>query len=92
VSGFITATVIAVLFFVLHGVSGGGPWEWIGAMVAPVVGLAAALPAHPNGLDTLVQMRPIYLATALFVVGVVLVLLWIVSEEQPAMTPVPAWA
>jgi hypothetical protein len=92
VSGFIAATVIAVVFRILHWVSGGGLWEWIGAMTAPVVRTALALPVHPNGLDNLVQLPPIYLATALFVVGAVLALLWIVSEEQPATTPVPARA
>jgi hypothetical protein len=44
-------------------------------VAAPVLGLVVALPAHyPNGFDTLVHLGPIYLGTAIFVVGALLAL------------------
>ena len=70
VSGFILATAVAVLFLTLFGVWRGYLWAWAGAVAAPVVGLAVALPAHyPFGFDTLGHLGGIYLATAIFVVG-----------------------
>jgi hypothetical protein len=75
VSGFIAATAVAVLFMVVYGVSRGELWAWAGAVAAPVIGLAVALPAHyPNGFDTLGHLGPIYLATAVFVVGALIAL------------------
>lgn len=72
VSGFIAATGLAVLFLIIYGVRRGELWAWVGAVAAPVLGLAVALPAHyPNGFDTLVHLGPIYLATVVFVVGAV---------------------
>src|SRR5215216_2034978 len=54
VSGFIAATGLAVLFLVAYGVRRGELWAWVGAVGAPVLGLAVALPAHyPNHFDTL---------------------------------------
>lgn len=70
VSGFIAATGVAVLFLVAYGVRRGRLWAWVGAVAAPVLGLAVALPAHyPYGFDTLGHLGLIYLATAIFVVG-----------------------
>lgn len=70
VSGFILATAVAVLFLTLFGVRRGHLWAWIGAVAAPVVGLVVALPAHyPFGFATIGHLGPIYLATAIFVVG-----------------------
>src|SRR5512132_364955 len=46
VSGFIAATGVAVLFLVIFGVRRGEMWAWVGAVSAPVLGLAIALPAH----------------------------------------------
>lgn len=75
VSGFIAATAVAVLFLVVYGVRRGALWAWIGAVSAPVLGLAVALPAHyPNGFDTLAHLGPIYLATAIFVGGALVAL------------------
>jgi hypothetical protein len=72
VSGFIAATALAVLFLIVYGVRRGELWAWVGAVAAPVLGLAVALPAHyPNGFDTLAHLGPIYLATFVFVVGAV---------------------
>jgi hypothetical protein len=73
VSGFIAATGLAVLFLVAYGVRRGMVWAWVGAVAAPVLGLAVALPAHyPNNFDTLGHLGLIYLATAIFVVGALL--------------------
>ncbi|MET0939690.1 MAG: hypothetical protein ABWY51_10770 [Gaiellaceae bacterium] len=75
VSGFIAATGIAVFFLTWFGVRRGLLWAWIGAVTAPVVGLAVALPAHyPWGFDTIGHLGLIYLATAIFVGGAVLAL------------------
>lgn len=75
VSGFIAATGVAVLFMVVYGVRNRQLWAWIGAVAAPVLGLAVALPAHyPNGFDTLGHLGLIYLATTIFVVGALLTL------------------
>ena len=73
VSGFIAATGVAVLFLSWFGVRRGHLWAWVGAVAAPVLGLAVALPAHyPYGFDTIGHLGLIYLATAIFVVGALL--------------------
>jgi hypothetical protein len=70
VSGFIGATGVAVLFLAWFGVRRGELWAWAGAVAAPVLGLAVALPAHyPYGFDTIGHLGLIYLATAIFVAG-----------------------
>ena len=70
VSGFIAATGVAVLLLVAYGVRRGELWAWVGAVTAPVLGLAVALPAHyVNGFDTIGHLGLIYLATVIFVVG-----------------------
>lgn len=70
VSGFIAATGLAVAFLVWFGVRRGYMWAWVGAVAAPVLALAVALPAHyPNDFDTMGHLGLIYLATAIFVVG-----------------------
>ncbi len=75
ISGFIAATGLAVLFLVAYGVRRGELWAWVGAVVAPVLGLAVALPAHyPNNFDTLGHLGLIYLAVVIFVVGALLAL------------------
>ncbi len=83
VSGFIAATGLAVLFLVAYGVRRGELWAWVGAVAAPVLGLAVALPAHyPNHLDTLGHLGLIYLATAIFVVGALLALPGIIAQRR----------
>jgi hypothetical protein len=73
VSGFIAATGLATLFLVAFGVRRGQAWAWVGAVAAPVLGLAVALPAHyPNHFDTLGHLGLIYLAGVIFVVGAML--------------------
>jgi len=75
VSGFIAATGLAVLFLVAFGVRRGLAWAWVGAVAAPVLGLAVALPAHyPNHFDTLGHLGLIYLATLIFVAGAMIAL------------------
>jgi hypothetical protein len=74
-SGFIAATGVAVFFLSWFGVRRGLLWAWVGAVAAPVLGLAVALPAHyPWGLDTVGHLGLIYLATAIFVAGALLAL------------------
>src|SRR5919204_3526636 len=83
VSGFIAATGLAVLFLVAFGVRRGELWAWVGAVAAPVLGLAVALPDHyPNNFDTLGHLGLIYLATAIFVVGALLELRGILTQRR----------
>ena len=83
VSGFIAATGVAVLFLVAYGVRRGELWAWVGAVVAPVLGLAVALPAHyPNHFDTLGHLGLIYLATLIFVAGALLALRGIRAAQK----------
>lgn len=73
VSGFIAATGLAVVFLTWFGVRRGHLWAWVGAVSAPVLGLAIALPAHyPNHFDTLGHLGLIYLAVLIFVAGALL--------------------
>ena len=73
VSVFIAATGLAVAVLSWFGVRRGQPWAWAGAVAAPVLGLAVALPAHyPWNLDTIGHLGLIYLATAIFVAGALL--------------------
>lgn len=76
-AAFIAATGIAVAALSWYGVRRGEWWAWIAAAVAPVVGLAVALPYHYMGhfqFDWVAHLGPIYLATAVFVVGALLAL------------------
>jgi hypothetical protein len=82
VAGFIAATGVAVLFL-LRFVRRGDAFAWVGAVVAPVVGLAVALPAHyPNSFDTLGHLGLIYLATVIFVVGALIALRGILAARS----------
>ena len=64
-----------LIFLVAFGVRRGQLWAWVGAVSAPVLGLAVALPAHyPNHFDTLGHLGLIYLATLIFLVGALLAL------------------
>ena len=75
VSGFIAATGLAVVFLAWFGVRRGQLWAWVGAVAAPVLGLAVALPAHyPSNFDTAGHLGLIYADTLLFVVGALVAL------------------
>jgi hypothetical protein len=83
VSGFIAATGVAVLFLVAYGVRRGELWAWVGAVTAPVLGLAVALPAHyVNGFDTIGHLGLIYLATVIFVIGALVALRGIIAARR----------
>jgi hypothetical protein len=83
VSGFIAATGLAVLFLVAFGVRRGQLWAWVGAVAAPMLGLAVALPAHyPNHFDTLGHLGLIYLAVVIFVAGALLALQGILAQRR----------
>jgi hypothetical protein len=83
VSGFIAATGVAVLFLAAYGVRRGQLWAWVGAVAAPVLGLAVALPAHyPNHFDTIGHLGLIYLATLIFVAGALVALRGIRSARS----------
>jgi hypothetical protein len=51
-------------------------WAWATSVASAVVGLALALPMHYTGNvfahDWVTHLAPIYLATVVFIVGVVL--------------------
>jgi hypothetical protein len=73
VSAFIASTGIAVAALAWFGVRTRQLWAWVAAVITPVLALAVALPAHyPWGFATIGHLGLIYLATAIFVVGVVL--------------------
>ena len=81
-SGFIAATGLAVAALSWYGVRRGERWAFYTAVVVPVLALAVALPAHyPWGLATIGHLGLIYLAVAVFLVGVVMVFM---SMRAPA--------
>jgi len=83
VSGFIAATGLAVVFLVWFGVRRGQLWAWVAAVVAPVLGLAVALPAHyPNNFDTVGHLGLIYLAVLIFVAGALLTLTALIKGAE----------
>ncbi len=83
VSGFIAATGLAVAVLTWFVVRRGYMWAWVGAVAAPVLALAVALPAHyPNDLDTMGHLGLIYLATLIFVVGALLSLKALLGASQ----------
>jgi hypothetical protein len=82
VSGFIAATGVAVLFL-LRYVRRGDAFAWVGAVAAPVLALAVALPAHyPNSFDTIGHLGLIYLAVVIFVVGALVALRGILAQRR----------
>lgn len=86
-TAFIIATGLAVAGLSLYGVRRGQPWAWVTAVIAPVVGLALALPMHWADLfahDWATHLGPIYLATTVFVVGAVLALVGLRDVHTPA--------
>ena len=77
IAGFIASTAIAVIALVWHGVRAGERWALGAAVLAPVVGLAVALPMHYMGmfqLDWVAHLGPVYVGTLIFVIGAGMVL------------------
>ena len=74
-AAFIISTGIAVTALSWYGVRQRLTWAWATAVVAAVIGLALALPMHYTAdafaHDWVTHLGPIYLATVVFVVGVV---------------------
>jgi hypothetical protein len=86
--GFIAATAIAVGGLAWYGVCHGFWWAWITSVIAPVLGLAVALPMHWMGhfnYDWVSHLGPIYVGTIIYVVGVVVALVGL-SQAAPATT------
>jgi uncharacterized protein YacL len=75
-AAFIISTGIAVTALSWYGVRQRLTWAWATAVVAAVVGLALALPMHYTAdafaHDWVTHLGPIYLATIVFIVGVVM--------------------
>ena len=82
---YITHLHLAVAgFLAWFGVRRGQLWAWVGAVAAPVLALAVALPAHyPYNLDTAGHLGPIYAATVVFVAGALAALAGLL-EQRPA--------
>lgn len=73
VAAFIIALGIAVIALAWNGIRTGQRWALWTAFLAPVVGVALALPLHyPYGIATLGHLGLIYLDAAILVVGTVL--------------------
>jgi hypothetical protein len=82
VAGFLVATGVAVGFLAWFGVRRGQLWAWVGAVAAPVLALAVALPAHyPYNLDTAGHLGPIYVATVVFVAGALAALVGLLEQR-----------
>ena len=82
VAGFLAATGLAVGFLAWFGVRRGQLWAWVGAVAAPVLALAVALPAHyPYNLDTAGHLGPIYVATVVFVAGALAALVGLLEQR-----------
>jgi hypothetical protein len=75
-AAFIISTGIAVTGLSWYGVRQRLTWAWATAVVSAVVGLALALPMHWTAdafsHDWMTHLGPIYLATIIFMAGVVL--------------------
>ena len=73
VAGFIIALGIAVIALAWNGIRTNQQWALWTAFVAPVVGVAIALPLHyVYGIGTLGHLGLIYLNAAILLVGTVL--------------------
>ena len=92
VAGFLAATGLAVGFLAWFGVRRGQLWAWVGAVAAPVLALAVALPAHyPYNLDTAGHLGPIYGATVVFVAGALAALAGLLEQRTAGWVPTWSW-
>ena len=86
-AGFIAATAIAVAGLAWYGIRNSMWWAWITAVIAPVVGLAVALPLHWLGhfnYDWVSHLGPIYIGTIIYVVGAVVALVGLTQAAPSA--------
>ena len=86
-AGFIAATAIAAAGLAWYGVGNGAWWAWITSVVAPVVGLAVALPMHWMGhfnYDWVSHLGPIYVGTIIYVVGALVALVGLTQGASGA--------
>jgi hypothetical protein len=86
-AGFIAATAIAARGLAWYGVCRGYWWAWITAVIAPVVGLAVALPLHWMGhfnYDWVSHLGPIYVGTVIYVVGALVALIGL-AQAAPSV-------
>lgn len=86
-AAFITATGIAVGALAWWGVRAGEWWAWWAAVIAPVVGLAAALPLHWTASafehNWVTHLGPIYVATLVYVAGALWALSGMLARRGP---------
>lgn len=91
-AAFIIATGVAVAALAWWGVRAGAWWAWWAAVIAPVVGLALALPMHWTAdafaHDWATHLGPIYLATLVYVAGA----LWALGGLLGGRRPITGWA
>ncbi len=91
-AGFIAATAIAAGGLAWYGVRAGLWWAWITGVIAPVVGLAVALPLHYMGHFTynwVSHLAPIYVGTIIYVVGAVVALIALSRAAPRAVRAAP---
>ena len=73
VSGFITALGVAVVALAWYGIRAGHRWAVWAAFLAPVIGVAIALPPHYMwGFATLGHLGLIYVDATILLVGTIL--------------------
>jgi hypothetical protein len=73
VSAFIIALGVAVIALAWYGIRSGQRWALWTAFIAPVIGVAIAVPLHfPYGIATLGHLGLIYLDALILLVGTVL--------------------
>ena len=72
-AGLIIALGVAVMALAIFGIRRGEHWALWTALLAPVVALVIALPLHyPYGFATLGHLGPVYIDTAILIVGIIL--------------------
>jgi hypothetical protein len=73
VAAFLIAIGVAVIALAWFGIRTGQRWALGAAFLVPLIGVGLALPLHyVYGLATMGHLGPIYLAVAIWLVGVVL--------------------
>ena len=72
-AGLMIALGVAVIALAWYGIRSGQPWALGTALLAPVIGVAVALPLHfVYGIGTLGHLGPIYLDLAVLMIGAAL--------------------